>query len=243
MQSISKIPLRSSSSPHVEIQKDATTKLSLTDQGKAAKLLRKRLAVALATDVKSEMSKREHKEEGWKVRDDENTANLPLQSSPGAMRSLASHRESRSTDEESKRSMTAPKNRIKRLVPSSNTNMHNKERELTSYTINQHLNGDRNSERQLPDPRRDGKDLPKSRIEFPKKCDKMNVSKPADVLETEIETLRLGVCKTLEEFQGLYTTIAYLRKQVQELREDRIRLFSSETWAVLMLVFIYGRLG
>lgn len=248
MQGSSRIPRRVSPehdnvSSNTEVKKDeqeAAKKISITDQGKAAKLLRQRLAFALATNtkIKSDSSNSESDPEttnkGLKSQG-ERKSSIPRKISQETAKKLpqAQHLFGATNEEvnipkggERSRKFGAAQPFLRNGV--GNVKQKNNSNANFSSDINNEMITSDNTDITLSrvPPNRDAS-LPTIREKATTKAERDVSPAPGDynldVVESELLKLKVEVNKTLEDFQGINAATERVKKKLEELKGDRIR--------------------
>lgn len=262
MQSSSRIPRRTSVehdsvSSNTEVKNDKqeaaqkSEKLSLTDQGKAAKLLRQRLAFALAhnTKIKSDSSNSESDPEttgkGLKGQG-ERKSSIPRKISqenakkpPQAQHMLGATNEGFNIPKGGERSRkfgavqpilgNGVGNTQKENNSEANLSNQKKTAQISAFSsdVNNEMEANDNTALTLSRvPTSRDESLPIIHETATTKAEDVtspNRDNPYDVVERELIKLKVEVDKNLVDFQGISAATENVKKKLQELRRDRIR--------------------
>ena len=259
MQSSSRIPRRVSGeedsvSSNTEVKKDkqeAAQRISLTGQGKAAKLLRQRLAFALATNTKlrSDSSNSESDPEttgkGSKTQEGRKTS-IPRKISqetakkPPQLQHLLGVRinDGGNIPNASERSrkfgatQSFLRNGIENIeqqnISAANSPSQKKTTRISIFSSdinNEAVINDNTAETLSRDPLSYDESLPTIHEKATTKSEDANSPKHSnfDVIESELLKLKVEVNKTLADFQAMNAATEHVKMKLEELRRDRIR--------------------
>lgn len=254
--SSSRIPRRlsreeqDSFSPNTEVEEgkqETARKLSLTDQGKAAKFLRKRLAVALATNTKltSDSSNSESDQEmtgkELKARKERKTS-IPRKISQETNSPQAQHLPDATTNEgltgDRRRKLNIAtqfslRNGMGNVEQGNNSAMNLMSQKETSriYSFasdtNETVTNDNTAARPSRAPPSHDELLPtiheKATTKSEDDTSANRYGTSFDVIESEVIKLKLDVNQTLEDFQDLNAATERVKRKLEELRRERIR--------------------
>ena len=254
MQSSSRIPRRVSGeedsvSSNTEVKKakqETAQKISLTGQGKAAKILRQRLAFALATNtkLKSDSSNSESEPEttgkGSKTQDERKTS-IPRKISqetakkPPQQQHLSGERNNEGnkplTRERSQKFETTQsflRNGIENTeqgnISTANLPSQKKPTRVSSFSNNEVLYNNTAVTLSRDSPNYD-ESLPDIHDKAPKKSESVTSLKHGnlDIIEGELLKLKVKMNKTLADFQGMNAATKDVKMKLEELRRNRIR--------------------
>ena len=254
MQSSSRIPRRVSGGEDSilsgtegkKAKQDAALKISLTDQGKAAKLLRQRLANALATNtkLKSDSSNSESDPEttgkGSKNQETRKTS-IPRKISQESAKKTPEQQHL--SGERNREGNIPDTGEIANTQSFSKNNIENVEQEniltadfprqrkptrLSKFSLNNNIEGVTNNNTAAilsRDPPSYDESLTDIHEKATKKSEGVTSSKRGnlDVIESELLKLKLEMNKTLAEFQGIKGVTEDVKMKLEKLRRDRIR--------------------
>lgn len=256
MQSSSKIPRlvsdeKGSVSLEMETKKDkqeATRKLSLTDQGKAAKLLRKRLAMSLATNTKiksdsgtsaSEASDQETVVKESKARE-ERKSSIPrkisqekAKTSPAAkqlLEAISERIKTASTSERQRKFATVSlTNGVGNIGNKDNlTAGLQKQKETTgnsSFVTNiNNVSNNNAAEKLSRELASCDETLPTIHEQTTRNSEDALSSNhySFDLVESELVKLRVNLDKTLKDFVGINDAAQRVKMKLEELRKERV---------------------
>lgn len=259
MQSSSRIPRRVSDEEdgvlsNTEVKKgkqEDTQKMSLTGQGKAAKLLRQRLAFALATNtkLKSDSSNSESDPEttgkGSKTQEGSKTS-IPRKISQETARKTPQlqhllggrNNDGNNMPDASERSLkfgitqsfskNSNENIKQENVSTANLPSQKKPTRLSKFSPdinNEPITNDNTAVAPSRDPRSNKESLPDIHEKATKKSEGATSPKHSnlDVIESELLKLKMEIDKTLTDFKGLKVATENVKMKLEELRRNRIR--------------------
>jgi len=230
-------------------KQEATRKLSLTDQGRAAKLLRKRLAMSLATNTKmksdsgtsaSEASDQETVVKESKARE-ERKSSIPrkisqekAKTSPAAkqlLEAISERIKTASTSERQRKFATVSlTNGVGNIGNKNNlTAGLQKQKETTGNSsfvtnINNVSNNNNAAERLSRELTSSDETLPTIHEQTTRNSEDALSSNhySFDLAESELLKLRMNLDKTLKDFVGINDAVQRVKMKLEELRKERV---------------------
>lgn len=254
MQSSSRIPRRVSDGEDSVLsgtegkksKQDAALKISLTGQGKAAKLLRQRLAYALASNTKLKSDSSNSESDAETTGKESNTQETRKTSIPrkisqetakktpeqqhllGERNNEGSISDTRETATTQSFSKTSIENIEQKNILTADFPRQKKPTGFSKFSLNNNIEGVTNNNTAATlsrDPPSYDESLPDIHEKATKKSEGVTSRKHGnlDVIESELLKLKLEMNKTLVDFQGIKGVTEDVKMKLEKLRRDRIR--------------------